>query len=784
MISRNNILSYVLVAIALLAGLSSCISLDEYTPTTEVSGDIEFVARPTSYNGQVVQTKATNATDFENTIHNCYLLLFDGSGNRVFLSEDIAGLTTYRISKSEIISKLGGNATCTACFIANVPKNAIDGLTTLSAVNSAVLDINYSNVDVLEANGKHSSFVVPDFDLDGNGSNEPVQCLPMFGMKECNLGTADLFEISLKRLFAKVSVNIALGSDLAQLSANFQLVATHLVNLPTKVRLAENTNECVWVTDAASFMKTQIEGPINEQVTVAAPYEFYFYVPEYYLTPLTEDEYEGPTGTYSNNQKYKPKKYDTSKNPVLVKLFGKYDDSVFSKQQDVAYDLYLGEDASTSFTLKRNMHYKNTVTISGIANSMTGEGDALDLRVDVSKMDEVQVLGQTANCYVIGEVGTYIYPACKGVWTQGLSNIPEEMMCSKGTKIEVIAQDNQSIDISNLTYNPESKEFSFDVSSINDGNVIVALTYTDEKGKKQIEWSWHLWFVTGVNFGDALEGFFDVKSQTMPNGDEMMDRNIGANINASNLDLIPGTINGIYYRYGHRAPYFTDVRTNGNGTKYHGLNESDYSTWNTDKKSVTDPCPPGYRVPASTTWNGDATKEHFEAQIAGMGISAFRYWNTSDAIFYPYTEYINENLKQAEISGSTNVTGTYPDLVQGTGVEVRNTGYSLNVNKSSGAVHSSDQKTIIYEGFSQGLLSNVEITKCEYRVFLVLFWDRWRTYTQGSSLSDTIMDFIFLTVKPKLETDVPKIQEAIRPTWTDQNTTNPKYGYQVRCVRE
>lgn len=316
MISRNNILSYVLIAIALLAGLSSCMSLDEYTPTTEVSGDIEFVARPTSYNGQVVQTKATNATDFENTIHNCYLLLFDGSGNRVFLSEDIAGLTTYRISKSEIISKLGGNATCTACFIANVPKNAIDGLTTLSAVNSAVLDINYSNVDVLEANGKHSSFVVPDFDLDGNGSNEPVQCLPMFGMKECNLGTADLFEISLKRLFAKVNVNIALGSIL-QGAANFKLVATHLTNLPTKVNLIEKTEESTWVKDASSFLQNQIEGPINQQIYIGGSHELYFYVPEYYLTPLTKSEYTSSTGnseeTY-DSEKYKPKKYDSTKN--------------------------------------------------------------------------------------------------------------------------------------------------------------------------------------------------------------------------------------------------------------------------------------------------------------------------------------------------------------------------------------------------------------------------------------------------------------------------------------
>jgi hypothetical protein len=285
-------------------------------------------------------------------------------------------------------------------------------------------------------------------------------------------------------------------------------------------------------------------------------------------------------------------------------------------------------------------------------------------------MDEVQVLGQTANCYVIGKAGTYIFPACKGVWTEGLSTIPDNMMCSiKGTQIEIIAQDSQSISLTNLTYNPDSKEFSFDVTSINDGNVIVGLTYM-ENGVKKVEWSWHLWFVTGVNLGTALEGFFDVQSQTMPNGFEMMDRNIGVNINVSNLDLIPGTIKGIYYRYGHRAPYFTDVRTNGNGTKYHGLNESDYSTWNTDKKSVTDPCPPGYRVPASSVWNGNATHEHAEVDLLGYGFIAYRYWNNGtsgllefmDDIYYPYPGFVNYVNGSYTISPYESVDNTTTPL--------------------------------------------------------------------------------------------------------------------------
>lgn len=780
MTSRNNILSYVLVAIALLTGFSSCISLDEYTPKTEVSGDIEFVVRPTSYNGQVVQTKATNATDFENNIHNCYLLLFNSEGNRVFISTDMAGLSTYRISKSKIISLLGGpNATCTACFIANVPTDVVSGLTTLSAVNSAVLDINYSNVDVLDANGKHSSFVVPDFDLDGSGSNEPVQCLPMFGMEECNLGTADLFEIPLKRLFAKVSVNIGITAE----GSEFDLLAAHMFNLPTSVRLAESEAECAWVKDPSAFYAHQIEGPINDDNITggyigggigASTYEFYFYVPEYYLLPLPS------TTANFGNEKYKPQMFETGKRPVFVRLFGTY-----NKNSNITYDLYLGENAATSFTLKRNVHYMNSMTINGITNSKNGTGTTLDCRVEVTTetFDEVEMFGQTANCYIIGQPGTYRYPACKGVFKGGVNNIPEDKLCSKGTYLKEIYKDNSSVKLENLTYDAESKEFSFELISLdggggllasNDANVILGLVY-DEGGQQKIEWSWHIWIQSGTTL-DLNLGFFDfsASNQTYPNGDIMMDRNLGAR--PTTLEY-PGVEPGAFYRYGRKEPFL--------GGNYQGGGESASYDWSGSEKSQTDPCPPGYRVPSSSVWDGNATKENASLTIAGIGTPGFRFWNNNtgtnqlDDIYLPYSGYVNAD--KTHISYIT-APYTYPgkheaeESILGI-AKVKNVEYTFPMQYSTGVVLCTD-KMFIYEAVDEGLISDLNVSSLQLWVGIGS-WGSWQTVsTSNSTVKKIIGDLVDLLIS-NVKNEIADQMVLVR----NENIQSTN-GYQVRCVRE
>ena len=688
MTNRYNILNLLLSALVLL--LPSCISLEDYETDADRSKTIEFVCRPTSYDGQEVLTKATTVDDFENKVHNCYFMLYNNSGTRVYGPVDLnATLATQRFSKSEFKLNVGELATYTACFVANVSKSIVDGLNTLSKVNSTVLDIAYSSADVSDTDNRYkpSSFVVPEFVLEDDG--EAVQCLPMFGMQECNVAADDIFQISLKRLFAKVTVSVGLGS----LTSSFDVMAAHLFNLPTKVKLSESSNESEWVEDVSSFLQQQIEGPIGHQITssLSSAYELYFYVPEYYLNG--RDDRSGNYG----NEKFKPNMYDTDKNPVLFRLFGEYG-GLTGGDTGVQYDLYLGENAATSFTLKRNKHYINSMVINGITNRIDGSGNTLDCRVTVSEegLDEVEIIGQTANCYIIGKTGSYIYPACKGVHKGGLKNIPDNLKCTKGRTLKILYNDNSANQLANLAYNPESGEFSFDVTQMdtgtgafasNDGNLILGLVY-DEGGVEKIEWSWHLWFINGAVWGvDA----FEISTQNYPNTSVMMDRNLGSKPLFSQKSN-PGIANGLYYRYGRKEPFLNGDYLGG------GESENNVYTWDGDDKSQTDPCPPGYRVPKSDVWQAGSNGQEPEVKNYSSLTTgdAFEFW---DNVYYPYSGYVDENK-----------------VIQNQGYGTRQTeeGYSINIPTSQSNLSSTSKA---YYDYIQGPVRFTNVTYSKYDIY-------------------------------------------------------------------
>jgi hypothetical protein len=159
-----------------------------------------------------------------------------------------------------------------------------------------------------------------------------------------------------------------------------------------------------------------------------------------------------------------------------------------------------------------------------------------------------------------------------------------------------------------------------------------------------ILWSWHIW-VPATAIATNTYGLL---------AKPLMDRNLGALVAATEAEGAPVESFGLTYQWGRKDPYPGPkaVNTSSNATVAgkalevaaaqitleesianptlmgHKDNEDWLSTpdntlWNNDAKSMYDPCPPGYRVPAcdpeQPMWSSDLST------VAGWGVDADKY---------------------------------------------------------------------------------------------------------------------------------------------------------------
>ena len=223
----------------------------------------------------------------------------------------------------------------------------------------------------------------------------------------------------------------------------------------------------------------------------------------------------------------------------------------------------------------------------------------------------------SANSYVVTKAGDYKFKAVKGnsdeavnafavgvLWeTENTATAPEV-----GAIIASASFDNGYVTFST----PET---------LKPGNALLAAV--DAEGT--ILWSWHIWIpATEVKVWDS-EALCGAK---------MLDRNLGALVDTgASGDVDPLSI-GLYYQWGRKDPFpgstefvkspagaavagtawtyhkelITTDYSVAHPTEYASVPEVDDGVWNADdpqdlwntaddKKTVYDPCPPGYRVP-------------------------------------------------------------------------------------------------------------------------------------------------------------------------------------------
>lgn len=673
----QHILQWIFVFAAALAsmalfGLQSC-GLEEpyFGPQEDPSaGVVEFIARPASYHSHDVTTKADgNPSTFEDDeIHNAFLLIFNEAGQRLLCEEinlttEEGGLASeYGQLSVKIDRSLGTDVN--ACILANVPVNFARGITGTrnpnnnpnltdgsanAYLNTAVLDFTYSN--------SANVMATPAVDLDSNTSTASIPCIPMFGpLTSINLSSAPAaVQVELKRLFAKVSVDLSLAVNLADDGWNgvingatyFDLNDFYLYNMPTKVRLMEDTTgESAWIKTKSAFsssIKGVKEKLQNDRVynnNASSKIVFDFYVPEYYLNSMANPY---------TDEKQKPNNIQTGTYPIYLFLDATY--SQYSlNSTDLQYEIYLGRNEHSDFSLARNVNYINYLKITGIDNH-DGEGAVeVDHRVTTSVINNpVAKEGKSANCYIVGRTGEYTFPAYKGAY----NDLTDAALCegNANSTVEILANDNPNgIKLSELKYDPDQNMILFIVENIGDGNVVIAL-----KNGNSIEWSWHLWCSSQLWWEGMLNtDWGELKPQTYPNGSIIADRNLGA---SSALSA------GVYYIYGSKKPFISD--------NYYGGGTNGSETWNKGSKAINDPCPPGYRVPDVGAWDPGV----------GAGLtSEYLYYYTED-IAYPYSGYLPEGSSSAVIQGRSPVEMSADDFTR-----------SDSETKNSSPVESSDKK--------------------------------------------------------------------------------------------
>ncbi len=636
-------------------------------PDDGASTSVLFSAQPKGYTPTTIGTKAVETFDpdvFENTIYNAYFMLFDKSGIlRMLENATVSNGSTVSFSMRRNILDIFQNAK--VCFLANVPSTSISKFTvdqtTWNDIDNFYLNVNYAASTITKCIG------VPEMaDLNGDGERE--YGLPMFGSQIINSNTSNS-SFMLERLLARVELHVSLGIvdtesvDNAFSQPQFGMELCQIYNIPkfipltpkTSTTYSNNKNYQNFINDSyAVYNLSQGSEKMMYYSDDAAPEykSIYFYTPEHTFGNIDN------ANTVPSN---KPDLVTNTMSPIYASISGYLVDGE-GDSWELKYNIHFGGNNCNNFDLIRNKIYKNYIRIKGVSN-----GPEVDHRVIIlDKIDELQEdlgqHGQSANCYMIGAAKKYMIPAYRGA----SNDIGTVEMCDVGTNV-VLACDNPNITITIDEEKSKQSTIVFEVHSglsLLSGNAVIARL--NEKG--EVDWSWHLWFIPKLTINTSND-YIDLGSkelliggvgtETMPDGTTMMNRNLGVKYELNgteNLDdFIQGAVDGIYYKYGHRAPYFTDP--NKGGSAYYGEDGIPAESWDASNgKSRMDPCPPGYRVPPISLWNkgansSKATADHASLSFLGLRFEAFRYWNRDDQIidwfgsndiYYPYAGHVNK----------------------------------------------------------------------------------------------------------------------------------------------
>ena len=273
---------------------------------------------------------------------------------------------------------------------------------------------------------------------------------------------------------------------------------------------------------------------------------------------------------------------------------------------------------------------------------------------DVPVIDPFEDLSAdaSANSYIVTEAGDYKFKAVKGNGSEAVAAATAEVLWETWNNGEEVTANSV---VASVEFKDGFVFFSTP-EALKPGNAVIAAK--DAAGA--ILWSWHIW-VPATAIETNTYGLL---------AKPLMDRNLGALVAATADAAAPVESFGLTYQWGRKDPFPGPkaVNTSSNATVAgkelevapaqitleesianptlmgHKDNEDwlsapDNTLWNNDAKSIYDPCPPGYRVPAldesQPMWSSDLSA------VAGWGVDAGKYWFKmgEPAAVFPFAGY-------------------------------------------------------------------------------------------------------------------------------------------------
>lgn len=288
---------------------------------------------------------------------------------------------------------------------------------------SHLVDGNDQNGEIKSLNDLNNAILNIDATLSmPKDANDDYIGFPMIGTHEGTFNLSysstgahnDVANIPLKKVYSKILFTMQVNAKQVVVGGptpKFTIERAEVYNVPSKARLGKYTGDYIdnvgdnyqfefvdgdpktdidkpFVISGSAFSNTEIYHTTSKDLLPGSSdlIEFGFYMPEHMVTPASSFGY--PANIPDNlKQYYKPKGVEGQK-ATFVRIHGSYNDhNGYIKK--VSFDIYLGQNHTDSFEVRRNQQLTNKITITGITNHKDAYGDnqtniSVDHRVNVS----------------------------------------------------------------------------------------------------------------------------------------------------------------------------------------------------------------------------------------------------------------------------------------------------------------------------------------------------------------------------------------------------------------